>query len=104
MKVNLHTHTVRCYHAEGTDEEYVLAAMEAGFDKLGFSDHTPFPYTDGFFNGDKMEMDQLEDYIASVEALRRQYAGEIEILLGLECEAVEEFFPFLREMRKRSII
>lgn len=101
MKVNLHTHTIRCYHAEGTDEEYVLAAMEAGFDKLGFSDHTPFPYTDGFFNGDKMEMDQLEDYIASVESLRCKYADKIEILLGLECEAVEEFFPFLREMRKR---
>lgn len=101
MKVNLHTHTFRCYHAEGTDEEYVLAAMEAGFDKLGFSDHTPFPYTDGFFNGDKMEMDQLEGYLSSVESLRCKYADKIEVLLGLECEAVEEFFPFLQEMRKR---
>ena len=101
MKVNLHTHTTRCYHAEGTDEEYVLAAIEVGFDKLGFSDHTPFPYKDGFFNGDKMEMDQLEDYIASVEQLRCKYADKIEILLGLECEAVEEFFPYLQKMRER---
>lgn len=101
MKVNLHTHTTRCYHAEGTDEEYVLAAIEAGFDKLGFSDHTPFPYKDGFFNGDKMELDQLEDYLSSVEALRKKYAEKIEILVGMECEAVEEFFPFLHEMRER---
>ena len=101
MKVNLHTHTTRCYHAEGTDEAYVLAAIEAGFEKLGFSDHTPFPYKDGYFNGDKMEIDQLEGYLASVEALRQKYAGKIEILCGLECEAVEEFFPFLKEMRKR---
>lgn len=101
MKINLHTHTARCFHATGTDEEYVLAAIEAGFDKLGFSDHTPFPYKDGFFNGDKMEMEQLEDYLSSVEQLRRKYAGQIEILCGLECEAIEEFFSFLREVRKR---
>ena len=100
MKVNLHTHTARCYHAEGTDEEYVRAAIDAGYDKLGFSDHTPFPYVDGFFNGDKMEMDQLEDYFSSVESLRSKYADKLEILLGLECEAVEEFFPFLQELRK----
>ena len=47
MKVNLHTHTVRCGHAVGTDEEYVLAAIAAGFTKLGFSDHNPFPYENG---------------------------------------------------------
>lgn len=101
MKVNLHTHTARCNHATGTDEEYVLAAIEAGFDKLGFSDHTPFPYRDGFVAGNRMEIGRLEDYYSSVEELRRNYADKIEILLGLECEAVEEFYPFLQEQRKR---
>lgn len=101
MKVNLHTHTTRCYHAWGTDEEYVQTAIELGYDILGFADHTPFPYNNGFFNGDKMEMDQLEDYISSVTALREKYKGIIDIRLGLECEAVERFFPFLRELRPR---
>ena len=44
MKANYHTHTARCGHAEGTDEEYVLAAIERGFDEMGFSDHVPWPY------------------------------------------------------------
>lgn len=101
MKVNLHTHTARCNHAFGTDEEYVLAAIDAGFTRLGFSDHTPFPYTDGYVNTDKMKMDELEGYIASVLSLREKYRDRIEILLGLECEAVGEFFPFLREIRER---
>ncbi len=35
---NYHTHTKRCGHAKGTDEEYVIAAIEGGFDELGFSD------------------------------------------------------------------
>lgn len=27
---NLHTHTYRCHHAKGTDEEYVIKAIENG--------------------------------------------------------------------------
>ena len=38
MKVNYHTHTSRCGHATGTDEQYVCAAIRQGFDELGFSD------------------------------------------------------------------
>jgi histidinol phosphatase-like PHP family hydrolase len=101
MKVNLHTHTYRCRHAKGTDEEYVLAAIDAGYDKLGFADHTPFPYENGFFNDDKMLVEELPDYIDSVLTLKEKYRGQIEILLGLECEAVPEFFPFLKEMKQK---
>ena len=101
MKVNLHTHTYRCRHAKGSDEEYVLAAIDAGYDKLGFADHTPFPYANGFVNGDKMLIEELPDYIDSVLNLKEKYRGQIEILLGLECEAVPEFFPFLREMKQK---
>jgi histidinol-phosphatase (PHP family) len=101
MKVNLHTHTYRCRHAKGTDEEYVLAAIDAGYDKLGFADHTPFPYKDDYINGDKMLVEELPDYIDSVLSLKEKYKGQIEILLGLECEAVPEFFPFLREMKRK---
>lgn len=101
MKVNLHTHTARCGHASGTDEAYVLAAIEAGYTKLGFSDHTPFPYENGYVNRTKMLPDQLEGYIDSVLSLKQKYAERIEILLGLECEAVPRFFPYLQELRDR---
>lgn len=102
MKVNLHTHTVRCGHAEGTDEEFVLAALENGYTKLGFSDHTPFPYEPEFeAENTKMSLETLEDYIASITALKEKYKGRIDILLGLECESVPRFFPFLTQLRKR---
>ncbi len=101
MKVNLHTHTYRCHHATGTDEEYVRAAIQAGYDKLGFADHTPLPYTSGFVNGDKMEPDKLEGYLRSVADLRQKYAPQMPIYVGLECEAVERFYPYLRELRQR---
>lgn len=36
---NYHTHTKRCGHADGDDEQYVRAAMMTGFKELGFSEH-----------------------------------------------------------------
>jgi histidinol phosphatase-like PHP family hydrolase len=63
MKVNLHTHTYRCNHAHGTDEEFVQAAIETGYTKLGFSDHNPFPYDNGYYNKQKMLPEMLDSYI-----------------------------------------
>ena len=49
MLTNYHTHTTRCGHAEGTEEEYILTALRCGYKVLGFSDHTPWAYaTPGF--------------------------------------------------------
>ena len=44
MKTNYHTHTTRCMHATGSDEDYVLSAIKGGYQELGFSDHTPWKY------------------------------------------------------------
>ncbi len=43
IKANYHTHTARCGHAIGTDEEYVQTAIQAGLKTLGFSDHAAYP-------------------------------------------------------------
>ena len=47
-KNNYHTHTTRCFHAIGKDEEYVKAAIQANIKELGFSDHTPWHYDSSF--------------------------------------------------------
>ena len=36
MLTNYHTHTTRCGHAEGTEEEYILTALRCGYKVLGF--------------------------------------------------------------------
>lgn len=100
MKVNLHTHTYRCGHAYGTDEEYVLAAIDAGFHKLGFSEHTPFPYVD-YRSGGKMQPEEFPEYCQSVHSLKEKYKDQIEICLGLECEPVPRFTDYLRDLRKQ---
>ena len=92
MIVNLHTHTTRCHHAEGTDEEYVLAAIDRGFKTLGFSDHTPHRYPDGFVSRVRMTPVQLPEYADSIRALKEKYADQITIHLGVEAEYFPELF------------
>ena len=67
---NYHCHTKRCGHASGTDEEYVEAAIKAGYKVLGFSDHGPYslyPHP-----GSHMDWSQLDDYII----LKREIQGD----------------------------
>ena len=94
MIANYHTHTARCGHAEGTDEEYVKKALEAGFQILGFSDHTPYPFEGGYYAHIRMQPEMLADYVQSVLSLRRQYKDQIQLPLGVE---IEYFSPFWNE-------
>ncbi len=97
IKRNYHTHTSRCGHAVGTDEEYVQAAIAAGVQVLGFSDHAayraPFPR-------ERMNIEQVPDYISSVTSLKEKYAGQIEIHLGMEVEYYPDQWDTLSEYRR----
>ena len=96
---NYHSHTPRCMHAVGTEEQYVLQAIDAGYEILGFADHSAWPYKSDFVADMRMPIRELEDYVASVKAVREKYADKIRIHLGMECEAFPEFYPWLRQIR-----
>lgn len=98
---NYHSHTTRCMHATGTEEEYVLQAIASGFECLGFADHTAWPYRSDFVANMRMHISQLEDYIFTVRGLREKYAEQIRIFVALECEAFPEYYPWLREIREK---
>jgi len=99
---NLHSHTVRCMHASGTEEEFVLQAIRDGMDCLGFADHTPWPYKSDFVADMRMHVRELDDYIAVLRALKEKYADRIDIRIGLECEAFPEFYPWLEQIRQEK--
>ena len=102
MVTNLHTHTVRCRHARGTEGEYVEAAIAAGIQKLGFSDHTPYFFPGDYYSRFRMFPEQFPDYVQSVLACRDVYADRIDIRLGLEAEYYPAFFPELLARLKDS--
>lgn len=96
MTANYHTHTWRCNHADGTEREYVEAALQAGLKILGFSDHSPYCFPGGYRSGFRMELDQAEEYAQRILDLRREYRGRIQIPLGLEMEYYPSYLPELK--------
>ena len=85
-KTNYHTHTYRCMHAGGSDEEYVLAAIKGGYEEIGFSDHSPWRYDSDFVAHMRMSLSQFDDYYSSIMTLKEKYKDQISIKIGLECE------------------
>jgi histidinol-phosphatase (PHP family) len=100
MIANYHTHTARCRHAGGTEEEYVLCAVQSGLKILGFSDHTPYPFPQWHRSSFRMTVQELPGYVDTVLQLRKAYAGQLEIPLGLEVEYYPSFFPQLLPILK----
>ena len=95
MIANYHTHTPRCHHAAGTEEEYVQCALRAGLQTLGFSDHTPYPFPKGFVSSFRMAVEELPGYTNAVRSAQKQFAGQIDIHLGVEAEFYPDYFPDL---------
>lgn len=93
MRQNLHTHSTYC---DGCNppEVMVLAAIEKRFDILGFSGHGPVkdPYA--------MSIEGLRSYVKEINELKKKYAEEIQIYLGIEEDStnrmwIKEPFEFV---------
>ena len=92
MIANYHTHTMRCNHAVGTEEEYVTAGIKAGLKILGFSDHAPYPFDGGWYSHIRMCPQELGEYAGKVLALGKQYKDQLHICLGAEIEYFPKFW------------
>ena len=94
MLCSYHTHTYRCHHAQGEDEEYVLRAIDAGMTELGFADHVPYPM-DGYCSKFRMPLTDAAGYFESLTALREKYEEQIKIHIGFEAEYYPRWFEGL---------
>lgn len=98
MAMNFHTHTPRCHHAVGSEREYIEQAIKAGMPVLGFSDHTPYPFTPGYYSNFRMRPEETAEYIQTLLELREEYQGRIEIKIGFEAEYYPAYFDRLLEL------
>ena len=97
LRENLHSHTYRCGHATGNEREFVEEAIAKGLRVFGFSDHCPYPFPPEYHSPIRMDEKGFEDYVDTVLSLKREYAKDIEIHLGLEAEYYPAYFDaFLR--------
>ena len=104
MIANYHTHTWRCGHAEGSEQDYIQQAIKAGLKTLGFSDHTPYDFFDSEPRNRPMRMkpEELPEYAASIRKLAGEYRDQIQILAGVEAEYYPKYFPRLLEMLQEN--
>lgn len=82
---NYHTH---CQYCDGikTPEDYVVEAIRQGFKALGFSSHSPVPFLSEW----NMKHANYHNYIKDIKALKKKYADDIEIYLGLEIDHIKD--------------
>ncbi len=95
MKTNYHTHTYRCNHAAPSERDYVESALREGFRVLGFADHVPQPFKGDYYSHMRMRPEETADYVGTVDALRHEYRGEIDIHIGFEAEYYPALFADL---------
>lgn len=101
---NYHTHTPRCFHARGTEEEYAGAALRGGMKILGFSDHAPQWFQGGYYSNMRMYPEQLPEYCNAVGKVRDAYAGRLEIFLGVEAEYYPAIFgELVKQLRDHGV-
>lgn len=100
MDYNYHTHTYRCGHASGTEEEYIQRAIEGGIRDMGFSDHMPWRFPDGYEAGFRVPTALAEDYVKCITALGEKYREKITLHVGFEME----YYPTLFAQMKQKAV
>lgn len=86
---SVHTHNTLC-DGKGTPEEMAAAAYAAGVEYFGVSchSHTPIPMDEG-----AVLPADMTAYRETVLRLRAEYAGRMEVLLGLEWDSQSDIRP-----------
>lgn len=87
MRIDLHNHTTRCNHAEGTMDEYIQRAIELSIDIYGFSEHAPMNFDSHY----RLNFEEMNEYVHDVLHAKEQYKKDIKILLGYEVDYLKGY-------------
>ena len=94
-----HCHTPLCKHATGSPSEYALVAEQRGLKGLIVTCHAPLP--DGMGLEHRMGPEQFEEYVDLVAAAREEFAGRVDVRLGLESDFLPGFERWAEKLHAR---
>ena len=97
MDYNYHTHTYLCCHAFGTVEEYVARAVENGIKYMGFSEHAPLRFPDGYESEARLYVDKVGEYFTAIREAAEKYRDKLDIVIGFEMEYYSDLFDEMLE-------
>jgi len=95
MKRDAHIHSPYCPHGtKDSFELYIEKAIKNGFTDISFTEHAPAPqgFIDTVPDRDSfLQPGMLEPYILELQRLKKQYAADISIKIGLEVDFIEGY-------------
>ena len=95
-----HSHTPLCKHASGLPGEYAAVAERRGLRGVIITCHCPLP--DGFSADVRMAPGEFDSYVALVEGARQEWAGRVDVRLGLESDYYPGVEPWLESLHARA--
>ena len=84
LRADFHTHTTYC-DGKSTPRQMVEAAYRMGLTDLGISGHADYSMWEPGFG---MSDEALAAYKQELEALREEYAGKINLYIGIELDTL----------------
>ena len=95
-----HMHTPLCKHARGEPEEYAAVAEQRGLKGIIITCHNPGPK--GWSPRIRMGLEEFSDYLAMVERARHEWAGRVDVRLGLESDFMPDMEPWLEKLHAQA--
>lgn len=96
-RTNFHSHCSFC-DGKAPMEEFVKAAVAAGFTAYGVSSHAPLPFETPWTLG----QDRVAAYLGELKRLREKYKDSLELYAGMEIDYLHETqhpsIPYFQEM------
>ncbi len=100
MMYESHSHTPLCNHAIGNPTEYAAVASRRGLKGLIVTCHNPMP---GNFSARvRMREDQFDEYVELVEQTAAEWAGRVDVRLGLEADYFEGHESYLEKQLRSA--
>lgn len=82
-KYNLHQHSLFSDGKE-SPEAYADKAVALGFSTIGFTEHSPLPFSNPF----SLAEEELDNYVAAIKQLQKKYKGKLNIFRALEMDYI----------------
>jgi histidinol-phosphatase (PHP family) len=75
LQIDGHVHTSLCHHASGSMEDYVLAAIDRGLERLFFLEHLEVGIN--YFECTWLSQQDFDDYFQEGLRLREKYGDRL---------------------------
>jgi len=98
INYNLHQHTIFS-DGKNVPEKYIEQAIELEFSALGFSEHSPLPFSNPF----SLKDENIDEYVRQIDLLKQKYRDKLTIYRALEMDYIpgmSEDFGFWRDRCK----